>query len=131
MSHDHSALLPAVRAFLSSPKQLLIDGEWVDAKDGRTFATVNPATEEVLVEVARASAVDADRAVVAARNAFESPSPWSRMTPRERSHLLWRIGDMIDERAEEFAQLESLDNGKSLASARGDVGVAAELFRYF
>lgn len=131
MSHDHSALLPAVRSFLSSPKQLLIDGEWVDAKDGRTFATINPATEEVLVQVAQASGVDADRAVVAARNAFESPSPWSRMTPRERSHLLWRIGDMIDERAEEFAQLESLDNGKSLASARGDVGVAAELFRYF
>jgi phenylacetaldehyde dehydrogenase len=131
MSHDRSALLPAVRSFLSSPKQLLIDGEWVDAKDGRTFSTIDPSTEEVLVQVAQASAVDADRAVVAARNAFESPSPWSRMTPRERSHLLWRIGDMIDERAEEFAQLESLDNGKSLASARGDVGVAAELFRYF
>src|SRR4051812_42783603 len=110
MSHDHSALLPAVRAFLSSPKQLLIDGEWVDAKDGRTFATVNPATEEVLVEVAQASAVDADRAVVAARNAFESPSPWSRMTPRERSHLLWRIGDMIDERPEAFPQLEPPGN---------------------
>lgn len=131
MSHDRSALLPAVRSFLSSPKQLLIDGEWVDAKDGRTFATIDPSTEEVLVQVAQASAVDADRAVVAARNAFESPSPWSRMTPRERSHLLWRIGDLIDERSEEFAQLESLDNGKSLASARGDVGVAAELFRYF
>jgi phenylacetaldehyde dehydrogenase len=131
MTHDHPALLPAVRSFLSSPKQLLIDGEWVDAKDGKTFATIDPATEEVLVQVAQASAVDIDRAVVAARNAFESPSPWSRMTPRDRSHLLWRIGDLIDASAEEFAQLESLDNGKSLASARGDVGVAAELFRYF
>ena len=131
MPNDRPDLLPAVSSFLSSPKQLLIDGEWVDAKDGQTFATVDPATEEVLVQVAQASAVDADRAVVAARNAFEAGSPWSRMNPRERSHLLWRIGDMIDERAEEFAQLESLDNGKSLASARGDVGVAAELFRYF
>jgi phenylacetaldehyde dehydrogenase len=131
MSHDRPNLLPAVRSFLSSPKQLLIDGEWVDAKDGKTFATIDPATEEVLVQVAQASAVDVDRAVVAARNAFESPSPWSRMTPRDRSHLLWRIGDLIDASAEEFAQLESLDNGKSLASARGDVGVAAELFRYF
>ncbi|MET0908229.1 MAG: aldehyde dehydrogenase family protein, partial [Ilumatobacteraceae bacterium] len=131
MSHDRPNLLPAVRSFLSSPKQLLIDGEWVDAKDGKTFATIDPATEEVLVQVAQASAVDIDRAVVAARNAFEAPSPWSRMTPRERSHLLWRIGDLIDASAEEFAQLESLDNGKSLASARGDVGVAAELFRYF
>ena len=128
---EHSTLLPAVSEFLSSPKQLLIDGEWVDAKDGATFDTVNPANEEVLVKVAQASAVDVDRAVVAARNAFEAGSPWSRFTPRDRSHLLWRIGDLIDEQAEEFAQLESLDNGKSLASARGDVGVAAELFRYF
>ena len=130
-SQLNSQLLPSVSSFLSSPKQLLIDGEWVDAKDGQTFDTVNPATEEVLVKVAQASAVDADRAVVAARNAFESGSPWSKMSPRDRSHLLWRIGDLIDEKAEEFAQLESLDNGKSLASARGDVGVAAELFRYF
>ena len=128
---ENTSLLPAVQSFLSSPKQLLIDGEWVDSKDGQTFATVNPSTEEELVQVAQASAVDADRAVVAARNAFEAGSPWSRFTPRERSHLLWRIGDMIDERAEELAQLESLDNGKSLTSARGDVGVAAELFRYF
>jgi phenylacetaldehyde dehydrogenase len=128
---ENPQLLPAVSSFLSSPRQLLIDGEWVDAKEGQTFATVNPATEEVLVQVAQASAVDADRAVTAARNAFEHGSPWSRMTPRDRSHLLWRIGDMIEERTEEFAQLESLDNGKSLASARGDVGVAAELFRYF
>jgi len=131
MSETSSQLLPAVSSFLSSPRQLLIDGEWVDAKDGQTFDTINPATEEVLAKVAQASAVDADRAVVAARNAFEAGSPWSRMTPRERSHLLWRIGDMIDDRIEEFAQLESLDNGKSLASARGDAGVAAELFRYF
>lgn len=131
MLNDHSALLPAVRSFLSAPKQLLIGGEWVDALDGKTFATTNPSTEEVLVQVAQASAADADRAVVAARQAFESPSPWSTMTPRDRSHLLWRIGDLIDEQIEEFAQLESLDNGKSLEAARGDAGVAAELFRYF
>ena len=124
-------LLPAVQAFLSTPKQLLIDGEWVDAKDGTTFATVNPSTEQVLVQVAQASAVDVDRAVVAARTAFESPSPWSAMSPRERSHLLWRIGDLIDEHAEEFAQLESLDNGKRVEAAHGDVATAAELFRYF
>lgn len=128
---NESALLPAVRSFLSSSKQLLIDGAWVDAADGRTFGTVNPSSEEELVQVAQASATDVDRAVAAARKAFEAGSPWSKMSPRERSHLLWRIGDLIDERAEEFAQLESLDNGKSLASARGDVGVAAELFRYF
>ena len=124
-------LLPAVQEFLSTPKQLLIDGEWVDAKDGTTFATVNPSTEQVLVQVAQASAVDVDRAVVAARTAFESPSPWSTMSPRDRSHLLWRIGDLIDEHAEELAQLESLDNGKRVEAAHGDVATAAELFRYF
>jgi phenylacetaldehyde dehydrogenase len=132
MPHENSALLPAVRSFLSSPKQLLIGGEWVDAKDGRTFETVNPSTEEVLVQVAYASKVDVDRAVVAARTAFESPSAWSRMTPRDRSHLLWRIGDLIDAHAEEFAQLEALDNGKRVEAARdGDVAISAELFRYF
>lgn len=132
MSLDSSTLLPAVRAFLSAPKQLLIDGEWVDAKDGKTFATVNPSTEEVLVQVAQASAVDVDRAVTAARNAYEAPSPWSRFTPRDRSHLLWRIGDLIEAHADEFAQLEALDNGKRVEAARdGDVATAAELFRYF
>ncbi|PWD50213.1 betaine-aldehyde dehydrogenase [Serinibacter arcticus] len=132
MSTDTSPLLPAVHEFLSAPKQLLIDGAWVDAADGRTFATLNPATEEELVQVARGSAVDVDRAVAAARRAFESPSPWSRMTPRDRSHLLWRIGDLIEAHADEFAQLESLDNGKRVEAARdGDVATAAELFRYF
>ncbi len=132
MPNDNSNLLPSVRSFLSSPKQMLIDGEWVDAKDGKTFATVNPSTEEVLVDVAQGSALDVDRAVAAARAAFEEPSPWSRMTPRERSHLLWRIGDLIEAHADEFAQLEALDNGKRVTAARdGDVAVAAELFRYF
>jgi phenylacetaldehyde dehydrogenase len=132
MPNENSVLLPAVRSFLSSPKQLLIGGEWVDAKDGRTFATVNPSTEEELVQVAYASAVDVDRAVVAARTAFESPSAWSKMTPRGRSHLLWRIGDLIEAHADELAQLEALDNGKRVEAARdGDIATAAELFRYF
>src|SRR3546814_2029730 len=122
VSNDSTTLLPSARSFLSSPKQLLIDGEWVDAADGRTFGTVNPSSEEVLVQVAQASSVDVDRAVVAARKAFEAGSSWSRMSPRDRSHLLWRIGDLIDENAEEFAQPESLDNGKSLRSEERRVG---------
>lgn len=131
MTTNTTALLPAVQEFLSKPKQLLIDGEWVDAKDGKTFETVNPSTEEVLVQVAQASAVDVDRAVVAARTAFEGPSAWTAMTPRDRSHLMWKIGDMIEERAEIFAQLEALDNGKRVSAAQdGDVAVSAELFRY-
>ncbi|WP_340537326.1 aldehyde dehydrogenase family protein [Nocardioides sp. GXZ039] len=132
VTYDRAELLPAVREFLSSPKKLLIDGEWVDAADGKTFETLNPATEEVLAVVAQGSAADADRAVKAARKAFEPGSPWSKFTPRERSHLLWRIGDLIEEHADEFAQLEALDNGKRVEAARdGDVATAAELFRYF
>ncbi|MCO1656399.1 aldehyde dehydrogenase family protein [Pseudonocardia humida] len=126
-----STLLPAVRSFLSSPRRLLIDGARVDAADGRTFATVDPSTEEVLAQVAHASAADVDRAVTAARKAFDASSPWSRMTPRDRSHLLWRVGDLIEAHADELAQLEALDNGKRVEAARdGDVATAAELFRY-
>lgn len=131
-----STTLPAgfaqpVTDFLASERRLLIDGDWVPAADGRTFGTVNPATESTLVQVAQASTVDVDRAVRAARAAFES-GPWSRTTPRERGRLLWRVADLIDERAEELAQLESLDNGKLVTAARnGDIATAAELFRYF
>ena len=118
--------------FLSGPKRLLIGGEWVPALDGRTFATINPATETELTQVAHASEADVDRAVRAARAAFEYGSPWSRTTPRERGRLLWRIADLIDENAEELAQLESLDNGKMVAAARdGDIATTAEVFRYF
>ncbi|TWH04718.1 phenylacetaldehyde dehydrogenase [Nocardioides sp. J9] len=132
VSNDTASLLPSVSSFLSSPRQLLIDGEWVDAQDGRTFATLNPATEEELVQVAQGSAADVDRAVAAARRAFEAGSPWARMTPRERSHLLWRIGDLVEAHADELAQLEALDNGKRVEAARdGDVATTAELFRYF
>ena len=121
-----------VQDFLSGPRDMLIGGEWVQALDGRTFATINPATETDLVEVALASPADVDRAVRAAREAFEYGSAWSRTTPRERGRLLWRIADLIEENADELAQLETLDNGKLVGAAReGDVAIAANLFRYF
>ena len=124
-------LLPAVSAFLSSDKRLLIGGDWVPAASGRTFDTVDPATGSVLTGVAHADSSDVDRAVAAAKAAFEPGSAWRRTTPRQRARLLWRTAELIDAHAEELAQLETLDNGKPLASAAGDVGVAAELFRYF
>jgi len=128
----NTALLPRVSDFIGSPKRLLIDGEWRDAADGRTFATVDPATEEVIVQVAQAGAADVDLAVAAARRAFEHGSAWSRFTPRQRGRLLWRIADLLEENADEFAQLEALDGGKPFVGARdGDVATAAELFRYF
>ena len=120
-----------VQSFLSSPGKLLIDGEWVPAASGKTFETINPATEERLAEVAHGEAEDIDRAVRAARRAFDYEGPWRRMTPSERGKLIWRIGDLIEEHADVLAQLESLDNGKPVGVARvADVPLAADLFHY-
>ena len=101
-----------VQSFLSSPGKLLIDGEWVPAASGKTFETINPATEERLAEVAHGEAEDIDRAVRAARRAFDYEGPWRRMSPSARGKVIWRIGDLIEEHADVLAQLESLDNGK-------------------
>ena len=120
-----------VQDFISSPGRLLIDGEWTPAASGRTFETINPATEERLAEVAYGDKQDVDRAVSAARKAFEYDSPWRRMKPSARGKLIWRIGDLIEQNVEELALLESLDNGKPRNVARvADVPLAADLFHY-
>jgi aldehyde dehydrogenase (NAD+) len=106
---------------------LFIDGTFTDG-DG-TFKTVNPATEEVLAEVAEASAADVDRAVAAARRAF---GPWSALPARERGKYLFRIARLIQERSRELAVLESLDNGKPIRESRDvDVPLAAAHFFYY
>jgi phenylacetaldehyde dehydrogenase len=116
-----------VEAFTGSPRKLFIDGEWTEAASGKTFETPNPATGETLAHVAEGDAEDINRAVHAARRAFES-GPWGRMTPSDRGRLIWRIGDLILEHAEELAQLESLDNGKPIGVAlAADVPLAADL----
>ncbi|MEA2565083.1 MAG: phenylacetaldehyde dehydrogenase [Actinomycetota bacterium] len=118
-----------VEQFTKTSHQLFIGGKWVDAASGETFTTPNPATGEALATVASGGAEDIDRAVKAARTAFEGP--WSHITPSERGRIVWRIGDLILEHLEEFAQLESLDNGKPLGVARvADVPLAADLFHY-
>ncbi|WP_280194937.1 aldehyde dehydrogenase family protein [Nocardia farcinica] len=123
-------VLPQVRDWLARPKQLFIGGRWVDAASGRSFETVDPATGQVLTTVAHGGAVDVDRAVRAARTAFEGE--WSLWTPAQRQRLLFRIGEAIFEHAEELAQLESLDNGKSAAVAQAvDITWVAELFQYY
>lgn len=120
-----------VRSFLDRRKQLLIGGDWVDAVSGRTFATQDPATETTLAEVAHGEAADVDCAVRAARDAFDN-GPWQWMKPNERERLLWRVGDLISERAAEFGELEALDNGKSAGVATVvDVGWSADIFRYY
>ena len=121
---------PAVEEFTATPRKLFINGQWVDAASGKTFETPNPATGETLARVAEGDAEDINRAVRAARRAFEE-GPWGRMTPSERGRIIWRIGDLILEHADELAQLESLDNGKPFAVAQAaDIPLAADLFHY-
>ncbi len=131
MTTTETAVRADVRAFTNRTHQLLIDGHWVDSMSGRTFPTHDPATGEKICEVAHGEAIDIDRAVLAARRAFDD-SPWSRMKPNHRERLLWRVGDLLTERAEQFGQLESLDNGKSATIAQiVDAGWAADVFRYY
>jgi len=119
-----------VESFTQAPHQLFIGGRWVDAASGETFITPNPATGEALASIAAGGPEDIDRAVRAARAAFDE-GPWGRMTPSERGRVVWKIGDLILEHLEELAQLESLDNGKPLTVARAaDVPLAADLFHY-
>ncbi len=126
-----ATLDPKVASFLEgAPKRLLINGQWVDAASGQTFETINPATGEVLAHVAEASAADVDRAVEAARAAFERG--WGQSKPTHRTRLLLAIADLIDAHRDELAQLESLDNGKPIFESRNiDVPGAAECFRYY
>ena len=119
-----------VQEFIARPRQMFIDGKWMNAASGKTFPTYNPATGEVMAQIAEGDREDINRAVKAARKAFES-GPWSEMTASERGRLVWKLGELIEQHNEEFAQIESLDNGKPLAVARvADVPLAADLFRY-
>jgi len=120
----------SVEEFIGAPRQMFINGQFVNAASGRTFDTPNPATGETLARVAEGDAEDINRAVTAARKAFEE-GPWSRMSPSERGRIIWRIGDLILEHTNELAQLESLDNGKPyVIAAAADVPLAADLFHY-
>jgi len=120
----------ATEAFVGSPRKLLIGGRWVEAASGRTFTTVDPATERVIGQVAHGEAADIDRAVAAARTAFED-GVWSSITPSLRGQILWRIADLIDANVDQLAELESLDNGKPFAVAKAaDVPLCADMFRY-
>jgi phenylacetaldehyde dehydrogenase len=120
----------AARAFLGRGGKLLIDGKLVAAASGKTFPVYNPATGTVIVSVAEADKEDVDRAVKAARRAFDDGS-WARVKPSQRGQLLWKLADLLEKHADEFAELESLDNGKPVVVARaGDVTLAIDLFRY-
>jgi acyl-CoA reductase-like NAD-dependent aldehyde dehydrogenase len=125
------ALGDAARAFLTGPHRLLIGDERPQAADGRTFATLDPATGREIARVPQAGAQDVDRAVAAARAAF-AEGPWATMPAAGRERLMHALAQAMEERAEEFAQIESLDNGKPVGLAQYvDVNGAIGHLRYF
>jgi phenylacetaldehyde dehydrogenase len=125
-----SSVEDKVTSFVKERRRMLIDGKWVEAASGKTFPTYNPATGEILALVAEGDAEDIERAVKAARAAFET-GPWSRTKPSERGRLIWKLADLLERNLDEFAELEMLDNGKPLKNARnGDVPFAVDVFRY-
>jgi acyl-CoA reductase-like NAD-dependent aldehyde dehydrogenase len=125
------ALSPPARAFIAQTHRLLIGSERPEAADGRTFATLDPSTGSEIAQVAHAGAEDVQRAVAAAREAF-AEGPWASLAPSRRERLMLALAAAIEERAEEFAQIESLDNGKPVGLAQYvDVGGAVGHLRYF
>lgn len=130
MSTAAVARTPEVPASLN-PGRLFIDGEFVEALSGKTFATVNPATEEAIAQVAEGDAADIDVAVRAARRAFEQ-GDWPSMRARDRGRLLLRLAELIESNAAELAQLETLDNGKPISETSNvDVPQSAEVLAYY
>jgi aldehyde dehydrogenase (NAD+) len=132
MSNFEYAPAPESRAVvdIASSYGLFIDGKFVESADGKTMKTINPATEEVLSDVAEAGQSDVDRAVAAARRAYEKV--WGPMPGSERAKYLYRIARLLAERSREFAVLETLDNGKPIRESRDvDVPTAAAHFFYY
>jgi aldehyde dehydrogenase (NAD+) len=110
--------------------KLLINNQWVPSESGKTFPTMDPSTGEEICQVAEADAADVDKAVKAARAAFEGP--WRKLRASERGRLLYRLADLIEANAEELARIESLDSGKPLSIARSvDVAKTVACYRYF
>src|SRR5574337_894250 len=113
------------------PTKLLINNEWHDSASGKTFETINPATEEVIAQVAEADAPDVDLAVKSARRAFEEGA-WTKMSGSQRGRLLYKLADLIEANKKELAALESLDNGKPLGeSLTADLPLVIACYRYF
>ncbi len=120
-----------VQQFLNSSHKMLIGGKRVDAASGETFAVTDPSSQNELCRVPKGAEEDINRAVQAARRAFEE-GPWRKMTTSERGRLIWKFADLIEQHTEEFAQLETLDNGKPLTIARAaDVPLTVDHFRYY
>jgi len=126
-----TATEPRRKVARSLQTKLLIDGKWRDSVSGKTFETINPATEELIAEVAEADAADIDLAVKAARKAFDT-GPWRKMDARDRGRLMNQLADLIEQNIEELAELETLDNGKPISESRNaDLPLVVDCFRYY
>ena len=113
------------------PGKILINNEWTEAQSGKRFDVVNPATEEKLTDVAEADRADVERAVKAARHAFEE-GPWHRMSARDRGRILYKVATLLDKNREELAELETLNNGKPISETRkADLPLSIETFEYY
>ncbi len=123
-------MITATKAKIAKGR-LLIDGQWVDG--AKTFDTVNPATGEPLTQVTEASAADVDRAVAAARRAFDdNAGAWRKMSASERGRLIWKLADLIEQHIDELAELETLDNGKPIFESRNvDMPMVIDVLRYY
>src|ERR1700734_691439 len=120
-----------VTGFVAKTGKLLINGKWVEAASGKTFPTYNPATGEVLSNIAAGDKEDIDRAVKAARAAFET-GPWSKISASDRGRLLWKLAGLVEKHAEEFAQLEPVKSGKPQKIPRApDLPLSIDNFRYY
>jgi aldehyde dehydrogenase (NAD+) len=123
-------MLAATKTELS-PGHLLIDGQWVEGTD--KFDTINPATGEVLTQISAASSADVDHAVKAARRAFEDHNgPWRKLSASERGKMIWKLADLLEKNIDEFAELETLDNGKPIFESRYvDMPMVIDVLRYY
>ncbi|KAL2759606.1 hypothetical protein ACRALDRAFT_1060371 [Sodiomyces alcalophilus JCM 7366] len=119
---------PSAGAY-QQPTGLFINNEWVEGVEKKTFEVVNPSTEEVICSVSEATEKDVDIAVAAARKAFEGV--WHETTPAQRGQYLTKLADLVDENLDLLAAVESLDNGKSINLAKGDIGAVAGCLRYY
>ncbi|MED3790421.1 aldehyde dehydrogenase family protein [Peribacillus frigoritolerans] len=124
-------LNPRVQEFLKGTKKLLINGELMEAASGKTFETLDPSNGKVLAVVSEAGPEDVDKAVKAARTAFDK-GPWKKMSASERSRLIYKLADLMEEHKEALAQLDTLDNGKPIGeTTNADVPLAIDHFRYY
>jgi phenylacetaldehyde dehydrogenase len=123
-------LSPSARQYTEGTTSMLIGADWVQAASGETFPVYDPATGSEIAAAPRGRVEDVDRAVAAARRALNGP--WKRTTPQERGKLIWRLADLVEAHLEDFAQIDSLDNGKPINEARFfDVPFTVDMLRYF